>query len=219
MVLHFRLNPGYKIDIHHAAVSDRAGTVQYESVKYPGCNGCNGGISSSINTSGGAGGYQISSVRLEPFLQERYGQAFIAQICLVKIDTEGHDLTILSDFPPTFRPPLLWVEWFGTMKFSVSRNKSQQILEDDELCTEASAEYFRKISQLGYEIFEPTLPLKRMVGCANKFYRDDLLLIERKFLTNYIEKHPRVRQFIKNYKLIGKPYVINIFNGEDYNLI
>ena len=157
-------------------------------------------------------------MRLEPFLQERYGQAFIDSICLVKIDTEGHDLTILTDFPPTFRPPLVWVEWYGAMLYSVSRNKSQEFLEDDQLCTESSAEFFRKISELGYEIFKPTLPLKRMIGCANKYYKDDLLLIERKFLRKYLDIHPRVRKFIKNYKLIGKPYVINIFSGADYIL-
>ena len=198
-------------------MSDRATTVEYQSVKYPGCNGCNGGIASNGGP-GGPGGYHINSVRLEPFLQEKYDQAFIDEICLVKIDTEGHDLTILTDFPPTFRPPLVWVEWFAPMQYSVSRNKSQTFMEADELCTESSAEFFRKISQLGYEIFEPRLPLKRLVGCANKFYKDDLLLIERKFLTNYLKMHPRVRKFIKNYKLIGKPYVIKVFNGEDYNL-
>ena len=157
-------------------------------------------------------------MRLEPFLQERYGPAFTSSLCLVKLDTEGHDLTILADFPPSFRPPLVWVEWYGLMRFSVSRNKSEEFLEDDDLCTESSAEFFRKISELGYEIFEPTLPLKRMVGCANKYYKDDLLLIEGKFLRKYLDIHPRVRKFIKNYKLIGKPYVINIFNGADYIL-
>ena len=127
-------------------------------------------------------------------------------------------LSLFLNFPPSFRPPLVWVEWYGTMQFSLSRNTSDEFLEDDELCTESSAEFFRKISELGYEIFEPTLPLKRMVGCANKYYKDDLLLIERKFLRKYLEIHPSVRKFIKNYKLIGKPYVINIFNGEDYIL-
>ena len=36
----FRLNPGFKLDIHNMAVSNEFKTVQFES----GCQGCNGGI-------------------------------------------------------------------------------------------------------------------------------------------------------------------------------
>ena len=53
-----------------------------------GCNGCNGGISSLDPAAA-----EIQAVRLLPYLQQHYSQAFIDQICLVKIDTEvsaGH---------------------------------------------------------------------------------------------------------------------------------
>ena len=32
---------------------------------------------------------------------------------------------------------------------------------------------------MGYEIFEPKLPLKRVKGCQNRNYRPDLLLIDK----------------------------------------
>ena len=51
------------------------------------CDGCNGGIS-SLDSAAGA----VQAVRLLPYLQQHYSEAFIDQICLVKIDTEvsGH---------------------------------------------------------------------------------------------------------------------------------
>ena len=34
---------------------------------------------------------------------------------------------------------------------------------------------------MGYEIFEPKLPLKKIKGCQNSNYQPDLLLIDRNF--------------------------------------
>ena len=210
-----RLNPQYKIDVHHLAVSDKFQRVHYEPVTVGGCNGCNGAISSSRTE---AGQYSVPSVRLLPFLQQKYSPQFIQKICLVKIDTEGHDQTILADLPPSFRPPLLWVEWYEVMKTVTTQNGDNQgiIIEDDNFCTESSANYFRTISHLGYEIFEPSLPLKRITGCANKYYRNDLLLIERTFLEDFLKTYPKIRHFIENVELLGKSYEINIFNDTDY---
>ena len=229
-----RLNPQYDIHVYHLAVSDTFQTVHYESVPIPGCNGCNGGIannnsrSSNTNTNTNntktytntGNGYSVPSVRLVPFLKDRYSQDFIDNICLVKIDTEGHDEVILADLPPSFRPPMLWVEWYGWMKLTVTRDE-RLILEHDHFCTESSANYFHTISELGYEIFEPTLPLRRIKGCANRFYKDDLLLIEKKFLVNFIRSYPKIRNFIENVEFLGQPFEINVFNdtNTDYYLV
>ena len=32
---------------------------------------------------------------------------------------------------------------------------------------------------MGYEIFEPKLPLRRVIGCQNRNYQPDLLLIDK----------------------------------------
>jgi hypothetical protein len=49
----------------------------------------------------------VSSVRLYPFLLEFYGKDFVDNICMVKIDTEGHDAVILSDMDQRFKPRVL----------------------------------------------------------------------------------------------------------------
>ena len=211
-----RLNPQYNIHVHHLAVSDTFQTVYYQPVSVGGCNGCNGAISTTKTESDQ---YSVPGVRLVPFLQEKYSEQFIDNICLVKIDTEGHDQRILADLPPSFRPPLLWVEWYEVMKtvpLPEGSNQDGIIIEDDDFCTESSANYFRTISGLGYEIFEPSLPLKRITGCANKYYRNDLLLIERRFLQDFLKTYPKIRHFIENIEYLGKGYEINMFNDTDF---
>ena len=46
---------------------------------------------------------------------------------------------------------------------------------------------FETVLDLGYEIFEPRFPLRKMRGCKNKYFEFDLLLIERKLFTNLIK--------------------------------
>ena len=60
------------------------------------------------------------------------------------------------------------------------------IVQDDDHCSPESAKLFQTVLDLGYEIFEPRFPLKKMRGCKNKFYEDDLLLIEKELVTNLI---------------------------------
>ena len=60
----------------------------------------------------------VPAVRLFPFLQARYSDHILANICVLKIDTEGHDVVILSDLPAQFRPPVVWVEWFKEYQFA-----------------------------------------------------------------------------------------------------
>ena len=59
----------------------------------------------------------------------------------------------------------------------------------------------------GFDIFHPSLPLRRMIGCANKYYEKDLLLIDRIFLEEKF-KHQNISLPI-NYK---KPYEIKIWD-------
>ena len=119
----FRLNPQFKIDIHHAAISDKYGLVSYET----GCNGCNGGISEGSNRSSH---YSVRSVRLVPFLIQNYPQHFLDNIKMVKIDTEGHDVVILEDLKHfNFRPPIIWTEWFELYKFVNISNIGNGIME------------------------------------------------------------------------------------------
>ena len=92
------------------------------------CKGCCGGITSNNSSS-----YQVPSVRLYPYLLEYYGSDFVENICMVKVDTEGHDAVILSDMENSeFRPRVLWVEWALRYEFY---DFEKLILEDEDWCT------------------------------------------------------------------------------------
>ena len=45
------------------------------------------------------------------------------------------------------------------------------------MCTQESAQLFKTIIDLGYEIFEPRL--KEVAGCQNINFQQDLLLIKK----------------------------------------
>ena len=62
------------------------------------------------------------------------------------------------------------------------------ILEDENFCTPESQNLFNISYGLGYQIFQPRLPLQRVKGCANKHYEFDLLLLKNEFVKNY---HPK----------------------------
>ena len=47
---------------------------------------------------------------------------------------------------------------------------------------------FQTVIDLGYELFEPELPLRKIRGCKNKYFVADLLLIERKTLSDWIRR-------------------------------
>ena len=152
-----------------------------------GCKGCNGGITTNSSSS-----YEIRSVRLYPFLLDFYGKEFVDNICMIKIDTEGHDAVILSDLDPRFRPRVLWVEWFLRFEFYDYDN---MILEDDNWCTPGSASLFEVPKKLGYQIFSPSMPLKRIPGCETKNYISDLLLLKNEFVAsigNSLDKAPEI---------------------------
>ena len=67
--------------------------------------------------------------------------------------------------------------------------KSEVSLQDADYCTEESARLFRTIISQGYEIFQPGWPLTKLSGCANKFWTEDLLLVRRDFLLEFIRDH------------------------------
>ena len=80
-----------------------------------GSDGANGGIKPT-------GSLSVPAVRLYPFLQSQYSDQTLTNICVIKIDTEGHDVVILSDLPAQFRPPVVWVEWFREFQFADLKN-------------------------------------------------------------------------------------------------
>ena len=80
------------------------------------------------------------------------------------------------------------------------------MVQDDDYCSPKSAKLFQTVLDLGYEIFEPRFPLKKMRGCKNKFYEDDLLLIEKEQVTNLI-KEKKVE--LQN---MNVPYEIEVYD-------
>ena len=48
-----------------------------------------------------------------------------------------------------------------------------------DICTHESDKLFKSAKNLGYEIFEPELPLSQKPGCQNKHYTNNLLLIQK----------------------------------------
>lgn len=84
-----------------------------------------------------------------------------------------------------WRPPILWVEWFRNFQFTDIKNL---VLEDEDFCTTQSARLFQTAIDLGYEIFESRLPLRRKRGCQNKYWSMDLLLIDRSHVQSWIQR-------------------------------
>ena len=143
---------------------------------------------------------------------------------MIKIDTEGHDVVILHDLDPKLRPPIMWVEWFREYKFFIydkvnkkysievklenincalsnifmSKKTGFSFLKDDGYCTQNSAKLFKTIVDLGYEIFAPEFPLRKIVGCANRYYKSDLLLVSKEFIVKNKIKYKNQR---KEYKI------------------
>ena len=60
--------------------------------------------------------------------------------------------------------------------------------QDDDYCSPKSAKLFQTVLDLGYEIFEPRFPLRKIRGCKNKYYEFDLLLIEKELVKNMIKE-------------------------------
>ena len=91
--LNIRQNPQFKINVHEVAVSDKFGTISF------GHNGNNGGVPFNTNSSlkqSFKHQSEVKAVKLYQYLQEQYPSEFIDNICFIKIDTEGHDITILK---------------------------------------------------------------------------------------------------------------------------
>lgn len=173
-----RLNPDFDIDIHKLAISDKESLVHYESA----CKGCNGGITE--NPEEYFGDYTAQAVRLMPFLLQEYSQEFVDNVCFIKMDTEGHDVNILEDMlTHSWRPPLLWVEWFTFYRMiSYNRLEGWGLSGEPDICSQESFRLFKAAENLGYEIFEPKLPLEHKKSCQNKNYNHDLLLIHKDIL-------------------------------------
>jgi len=158
-----RLNPQLKIHVHKVAVSDVEGSVRYMS----GCGGCNGGIDTVLEGKGKAG-ERVPAVRLLPFLQDQHPE-LLSNLCMVKIDTEGHDAAILASLASDpWRPPVVWVEWFAGYKKGPWSS-----------CSEGSQRLFTVAADLGYSLYRPSLPLTPIKGCQNRYYEKDLLLVHK----------------------------------------
>ena len=81
--------------------------------------------------------------------------------------------------------------------------------QDDDYCTPESAKLFQTVIDLGYEIFETGhWPLRKLRGCKNKYFEPDLLLVERKILSNWMR-----RKKVKPINMDRK-YEIEIFDEE-----
>ena len=84
-------------------------------------------------------------------------------------------------------------------------------MQDSDYCTEESARLFRTILSLGYEIFQPGWPLRKMTGCANKFWVEDLLLVRRDFLQEFFRVHGEVTE-------VNWEYQIQVMEDEDFTI-
>ena len=85
-------------------------------------------------------------------------------------------------------------------------------MQDSDYCTEESARLFRTIISLGYEIFQPGWPLTKLTGCANKFWVEDLLLVRRDFLLEFI----RDKEEMKGVKW---EYQIEVMEDDDFDVV
>ena len=98
---------------------------------------------------------------------------------MVKIYTEGRAVVILSDLDPRFKPRVPWVEWFLRYEFYDWDNL---IMEDDNWCTPGSASLFNIPHRLGYQVFRPSIPLRKVPGCQTRNYISELLMLDNEFV-------------------------------------
>ena len=92
----------------------------------------------------------MAAVRLAPFLTETYDREFLDKICMIKIDTEGHDVVILEDLKRfKMRPPIIWTEWFHWYQYV---DEQERVLENKNFCTKKSANLFTTILDLGNQV-------------------------------------------------------------------
>ena len=92
-----------------------------------GSNGANGGIATDDRRHS----LTVESVRLFPYLQSHYSAQFLANVCVLKIDTEGHDVFILQDLSKDFRPPVIWTEWFRQYQFADIKSHLLEARKDE----------------------------------------------------------------------------------------
>ena len=85
-------------------------------------------------------------------------------------------------------------------------------MQDSDYCTEESAILFRTIISLGYEIFQPRWPLTKQPGCANKFWIEDLLLVRRDFLLDFIRDNEEMKR-------VRWKYQIQVLEDKDFDII
>ena len=71
---------------------------------------------------------------------------------------------------------------------------------------------FRAALDLGYELLEPGLPLRRVRGCANKHWTMDLLLVQRSLLLTWARDN---KVDIPN---INSEYQIVVLDSGDYEI-
>lgn len=148
-----KLNPGLNIDVHHRGVSDHDGKLFFGD----GCGGCNSAITTGIKA--GTPGYsEIKVINVVDFLNKHYEKEFLKDISFIKIDTEGHDKSIL----PTLKPllalldpkPIIKVEWYGSSQ------------------GENIAGLLAAIEGIGYEAYDPDVQVRIPIGYTGRKYGD-----------------------------------------------
>ena len=160
--LNAHLNPGLNITAMNVAITNKNGMVHYQS----GCEGCNGGID-LLNQ-----GKEVQGRELISVLTEKYGSQTIGKVKFIKMDAEGFDMHILRSLKLStlyFKEfsPIIWVEWYRDFKNG-----------DNDACSPKSKMLFASIRELGYQIYQPVLPLTLVEDCTNKNYVRDLLLLK-----------------------------------------
>ena len=71
---------------------------------------------------------------------------------------------------------------------------------------------FRTIIRQGYEIFQPGWPLTKLSGCSNKFWTEDLLLVRRDFLLEFIRETGEMKE-------LKWEYQIQLIEDEEFDIV
>ena len=91
---------------------------------------------------------------------------------------------------------------FCSMSFMTGIKK---ILEDDDWCTPGSASLFDIPHSLGYQVFSPSMPLRRVPGCQTKHFVSDLLLLKNEFVKTIGDKLDNEPEIHLEGERIGPP--------------
>ena len=93
---------------------------------------------------------KVQGRQLISFLKQTYKLNSLSKIKFIKIDTEGHEVTILKSLIQTTKNSdfnaIFWIEWHVKYKYG-----------DKTKCTNESKILFDTISELGYDPYKPPI--------------------------------------------------------------